>query len=186
VTPYADLAPPPPPRRPRETNPIVLLLILIGIGAALAFGGLVAFGIYQGVKQAGEETVVTPAPSASGPHRKARLPPVERAVPHHTLAILDGCTDDDVRLLATGIDGAISVGAPLYNEGNFSGCYHMYEGTAADVERKLSGGCVGAGSALEAGRKRAASLEDPSAQAWAMRDAFDGLLNVIAERESGH
>ena len=34
------------------------------------------------------------------------------------------------------------------------------------------------------GRTRAAKLDDPSAQAWAMRDAFDGLVKVI-ERELG-
>ena len=82
-------------------------------------------------------------------------------------------------VLADGIDGAISVGAPLYNSGDFAGCYHLYEGTAADIERKLSSACSGPTRALESGRTRAASLSGPSAQAWAMRDAFDGLLDVI-------
>jgi hypothetical protein len=35
---------------------------------------------------------------------------------------------------------------------------------------------------LADGRKRAARLADPSDQAWAMRDTFDGLLDVIRRR----
>jgi hypothetical protein len=112
------------------------------------------------------------------------LPPVTREVPHHRLSVLDGCSDKDVRTLVEGIEGAISVGAPLYNSGNFAGCYHLYSGTAADLERRLSSTCTGPVHALAAGRERAGSLDDSSRQAWAMRDAFDGLLDVVERREA--
>jgi serine protease Do len=167
-------------------NAIVLLLVLMGLGVVLAVGALVAFGVYSGVRQARESAASTTSAAPASPRRSAKLPSVERRVPHHPLTILDGCSQDDVRLLASGIDGAISIGAPLYNAGNFAGCYHMYEGTAADVERKLAESCVGPRRALEAGRTRAASLDEAGAQAWAMRDAFDGLVSVIEEREASH
>lgn len=153
----------------------------MGLGAFVAIGALFAVGVYRGVRRAQTNAVASAATASSVPRRGAKLPPVERKVPHHTAAILEGCSEDDVRAIATGIDGAISVGAPLYNGGNFAGCYHMYEGTAADIERKLPASCAGPKRALEAGRTRAASLGEPSAQAWAMRDAFDGLINLIEE-----
>ena len=169
------------PGPPRGTNPLILLLALAGLGALLVLAGAVAWGITRGVQRS-PEAVATPPSETAVP--RAKLPPVERRVPRHALSILDGCSDDDVHALASGIDGAISVGAPLYNAGNFAGCYHMYEGTAADVARKLGPGCAGPQRALEAGRTRAASLATPSAQAWAMRDAFDGLLDVIERRDA--
>jgi hypothetical protein len=153
----------------------------MGVGAILLGVGAVAWAISVGFKQARETASASAQPSADTP--QAQLPPVQRHVPHHALSVLDGCSSDDVRALASGIDGAIDVGAPLYNAGNFAGCYHMYEGTASDIERKLGETCVGPLQALEAGRARAATLATPSAQAWAMRDAFDGLIDVIARSE---
>ncbi len=173
---------PPEPRRPGGTNAVVILFALVGVGALLVVGGLVAWGVAQGIQQTREAAVASAAPSVTG--TKPKLPPVERHVPKHPLSILDGCSEDDVRAVATGIASAIDVGAPLYNAGNFAGCYHMYEGTAADVGRKLGDRCPGPARALEAGRERAASLETPSAQAWAMRDAFDGLIDVISRHEA--
>lgn len=180
MAPSFNPAPPPPPRSPGSTNLVILLLAFVGLGVLLVIGGALAWGISRGFERSREAAV---ASSASAPTPTGKLPPVERRVPHHALSILEGCSADDVRLLASGIDGAIDVGAPLYNAGNFAGCYHMYEGTAADLERKLGGTCTGPQRALEAGRVRAASLATPSAQAWAMRDTFDGLVDVIARSE---
>jgi hypothetical protein len=180
VTPY-DPAPPPPPKT--ANNPFILLAVLVAIGAFLCLGTLFAWAVYRGYTRAMAEGAASPSGSARSP--KAKLPTAERHVPHHTIAILAGCSDDDLRVLVSGIDGAIDVGAPLYNSGNFAGCYHLYEGAAADVERKLGGSCAGPVQALEAGRTRAASLTGASAQAWAMRDAFDGLLDVVARRRNG-
>jgi hypothetical protein len=155
---------------------MILLLVFVGIGALVFVFGIIGFVAYRASRTARSSAI---APVSTTPGRTAALPPVSRHVPHHPASILDGCSHDDVSAVADGIDGAISVGAPLYNSGNFAGCYHLYEGTAADIERKLSTSCVGPGRALETGRTRAASLGDPSAQAWAMRDAFDGLVEVI-------
>jgi hypothetical protein len=182
VAPFPNpAAPPPSPSPSGGTSPFLLLVALVGLGALLAIAGAVVWAVSRGVGGAGEAAVASASPSA--PVSRGKLPPVERHVPHHALSILDGCTDDDVRALASGIDGAIAVGAPLYNAGNFGACYHMYEGTAADVARKLGEPCAGPRRALDAGRARAASLDAPSAQAWAMRDAFDGLVDVIERRE---
>jgi serine protease Do len=177
VAPYFD--PPPPPSPPRGgTNPFILLLALMGLGAFLLLGGVAAFLIIRGFDRARE--VAAGGESASATSPPAKLPSMERHVPHHAVSLLEGCSEDEVRTVATGIDSAIDVGAPLYNAGNFAGCFHMYEGTAADLERKLGPTCVGPARALAAGRTRAASLATPSAQAWAMRDAFDGLMDVIS------
>lgn len=112
------------------------------------------------------------------------LPSIKRNVPKHPDRLLKGCGEGDLRLLAAMIGEAIDTGAPLYNGGNFAGCYHVYEGAAADAERRLGAGCGGPKRALAAGRAKAAKLSDPAAQAWAMRDAFDGLM-VVIERKLG-
>ncbi len=179
MTPYAQPPPHPPPHKPTGGGSIVILFVLIGLGAVLSLGGVLAWLVFRGLAGAHVATVPSGS-SASG----TALPPVTRRVPKHGLSILDGCGEDDLRALVQGIDGAISVGAPLYNSGNFAGCYHLYEGTAADLERRLPARCAGPVRALDAGRARAASLDDPSGQAWAMRDAFDGLLDVVERRGS--
>jgi serine protease Do len=110
------------------------------------------------------------------------LPSVERAVPRHALAVLRGCGERDLLLLAKMMDGAIQVASPLYNQGDFASCYHLYEGAALDIERRLGTSCKGPRHALSEGRRKAAALDDPAAQAWAMRDAFDGLIDVILRK----
>jgi serine protease Do len=114
-----------------------------------------------------------------------RLPTVPRAVPTHELKLLSGCSDGDLALAVRVLQAAIDVGAPLYNQGNFAACYHIYEGAALDLERKLPVQCRGPKRALGDGRTRAARLDDPSAQAWALRDAFDGLFDVIERKVAG-
>lgn len=107
---------------------------------------------------------------------------VERRVPHHALTVLKGCSAESHVAIARSLAAAIEVGAPLYNGGDFAACYHVYEGAALDLTRRLPKSCTGPKRALSRGRERAAKLAEPSAQAWAMRDAFDGLLEVIARR----
>jgi hypothetical protein len=111
------------------------------------------------------------------------LPSVGRHVPHHALAMLDGCTQDDMNEVLRSVGDAIDVGAPLYNKGNVAGCYHMYEGAAVDLERQLPVACSGPITALRSGRTRAATAASPALSAWAMRDTFDGLVDVIERRE---
>jgi serine protease Do len=153
----------------------------MGLGAVLCFTALIGWGVYQGytgtLKAA---AAVSASASAATGRSTVKLPSAQRHVPHHAVSLLRGCTDADLGALTGGIDGAIEIGAPLYNAGNFAGCYHMYEGTASDLERKIGASCPGAARALAAGRTHAASMTSASDQAWAMRDAFDGLIDVVA------
>ena len=113
-----------------------------------------------------------------------RMP--ERHVPHHPTSALKGCSAGDQALIAKTLQEAIEVGAPLYNEGKLAACYHIYEGAAEDLTRRLPASCGGPKSALAEGRKRAAKLNDAGAQAWAMRDSFDGLLELLQRANSSH
>jgi hypothetical protein len=106
-------------------------------------------------------------------------PQANRQVPKHALSLLQGCRPDSIGLIVQSIQSAINVGASLYNEGEYASCYHVYEGAALDLERKLGPQCKKAARALAAGRKRAATLREAHEQAWALRDAFDGLLEVV-------
>lgn len=170
-----------PPQRPSQTNGntgIVWVLVFAGLGFVILLGGLFTWGIARGIASQRSSR-----PSGST-QPKVALPPVARHVPKHALSLVDGCSPSDLQALGDGIDEAISIGAPLYNAGNFAGCYHVYEGTAADLEHRLPATCAGPSRALAAGRARAASLDEPSDQAWAMRDAFDGLLDVLERSAS--
>jgi hypothetical protein len=104
---------------------------------------------------------------------------VERHVPHHPVALLQGCTLPTKILIAKSLSEAIDLGAPLYNDGKVAACYHIYDGAAADLGRRLPATCQGPKRALTDGQQRAAKLSDPSSQAWAMRDTFDGLLELL-------
>jgi serine protease Do len=101
------------------------------------------------------------------------------SVPTFAPHLLDGCTAPSVAVLLRGIGDAIDVGAPLYNEGNPLACYHVYEGAASDLQRQLGATCPKAARTLADGRKHAAVLTSPAERAWALRDLFDGLLDVI-------
>jgi serine protease Do len=153
---------------PKSGMPTVFkVFIVLGALMFVFMAAAFAVGIVMGFRRASQ------APSRTG-----ALPPVERHVPEHEASLLDGCSSADVDAIVGDIGSAIDVGAPLYNAGDFAGCYHMYDGTASDLERKLSATCAGPKKALAAGQARASTLRTPSAQAWAMRDAFDGLLDV--------
>lgn len=106
-------------------------------------------------------------------------PRVKRQIPKHALSVLDGCKPDSIALMLESLQTAINVGAPLYNDGDYASCYHVYEGAALDLERKLGPSCKKASRALAAGRKKASTLRESHEQAWALRDAFDGLLDVV-------
>jgi serine protease Do len=115
--------------------------------------------------------------------REANLPKVRRSVPHHPVALLDGCPQDAQRLVVKMIGEAIETGAPLYNAHKPDACYHVYDGAASDLVRRLPAGCKGPAKALSDAQRHAAQMSDPVPQAWAMRDAFDGLLDVIARKQ---
>jgi hypothetical protein len=115
--------------------------------------------------------------------RAESAPKVRRSVPRFPVALLSGCTQDAERLVVKMIGDAIEAGAPLYNAGKADACYHVYDGAASDLTRKLPLACKGPSRALSDAQKHAASLADPGASAWAMRDVFDGLLDLIVRRQ---
>jgi serine protease Do len=103
----------------------------------------------------------------------------QRNVPHHALALLEGCSSDNLKYIANAIVGAINVGAPLYNQGNIEACYRVYEGAILDITRQAPA-CAGPNRALSVGLKEAAGRANYTAKAWALRDAFDGVLDVLS------
>ncbi|WP_020470228.1 hypothetical protein [Zavarzinella formosa] len=82
---------------------------------------------------------------------------------------------DPLDVIRTMIASAISLGAPVYNTGDYRGCYEIYAATArmlnhivdgAEEERELLRGALEL-TALEV---------DVNEQAWVMRRAFDTIL----------
>jgi hypothetical protein len=110
--------------------------------------------------------------SARPARKRVPLPP----------SVLDGCNLDAQKLVFRMLSDAIDAGAPLFNAGKPDACYHVYDGTAADVARKLPATCHGPARALGDAQRRAAAMADPSAQAWALRDTFDALLDAIEKK----
>jgi hypothetical protein len=82
-----------------------------------------------------------------------------------------------LKVIVGAISQAINVGAPLYNQGNFEACYRIYEGAALEVQQTVQQ-CEGPKQALVVGIDSAKKLSGWSDKAWAMRDAFDGVLAV--------
>ena len=108
---------------------------------------------------------------------------VTRNIPRHELSLLAGCSDTSLRTIAARIEAAISVGAPAYNEGNHEGCYRAYAAAAVAIDHELKD-CAQPRDALLAGVRKADKLVSFDDKAWAMRDAFDGVLDVIARRDA--
>jgi hypothetical protein len=104
---------------------------------------------------------------------------IRRQVPTHAISVLDGCSLQDIQDVVSSIAQAIEVGAPLYNKKTKQGyeaCYRVYEGTALRYEHDAA--CKGVRSAFGDGLLRASSMQTYKEKAWAMRDTFDGLINV--------
>jgi S1-C subfamily serine protease len=100
---------------------------------------------------------------------------------HYEAAVLDDCAMDQMQLVYDGINDAIKIGAPLYNDGQIEACYRVYEGAALAFEQKLQG-CVKLKAALADGRTKAAAEPDWNKRAWAMRHMFDGLQAAMVRK----
>lgn len=175
--------PPYPPQNPGPQAPqargvpvivwVCVAATVLVIGLALTF----AIGIAVGAR-AGAHASPGAEPSL-GSRTAPALPAPQRDVPTHDVAILDGCSSADLDLIERRIGQAIELGAPTYNSGDFQGCFSTYERTARDLESRLPSSCKGPTAALAKGRAKAATQIRASDKAWAMRDAFDGMLDVI-------
>jgi hypothetical protein len=102
--------------------------------------------------------------------------PIVRSIPVHEVKLLDGCSKEALIEAADAISRAIQLGAPLYNDGNFDACFMVYEGVS--IKFAGSSACPGVRTALADGLERAKTLPSAKAKAWALRDAFDGLIDV--------
>ena len=100
-----------------------------------------------------------------------------RNIPHFPPSILSDCPAPQLQTIVGAISRAISIGAPLYNQGNFEACYRIYEGAALEVQQTVQQ-CQGPKQALIQGIDHAKTRPGWSDKAWAMRDTFDGLLAV--------
>jgi hypothetical protein len=107
-----------------------------------------------------------------------------RRVPMHELTVFDGCNSDNVGEVVRQIGEAIDNGAPLYNEGKHEACYRIYEGTAVKFEHDAP--CAGVRGAFGDGLLRASGLTTYKEKAWAMRDTFDGLIDVARRWADRH
>ncbi len=105
---------------------------------------------------------------------------IVRDVPKHDVSILSNCSKEQVLKVFNGINRAIELGAPLYNDGDHQACFNIYQQTAEHFEKdpKL---CKGLRDSFGAGLLRAETESDATRKAWAMRDTFDGILAVIVE-----
>jgi hypothetical protein len=109
-------------------------------------------------------------------HRPRRSP--ARQIPQHPLSLLEGSNIAGLEATTRAIATAIQQGAPAYNEGDVEKCYRVYRQVARQLIDARTD-CPGVQTALRDGLERAGTLVDVDHQAWAMRDAFDGLLSVI-------
>jgi len=105
-------------------------------------------------------------------------------VPIHETTAFKDCTDEQMASVAAGISKAIEVGAPVYNRGEHEACFVIYR-SAAEGFVKDSAMCGGVKEAFSVGLKRSETESDFTKKAWAMRDAFDGLLIVIGKKSAG-
>jgi hypothetical protein len=113
-------------------------------------------------------------------------PPITRNVPVFPGRFLEGCSAADLETIERVLSATIGKGAPLYNDGDVAGCADAYDQGARDLEEALPPSCSGPTHALAESRAAASKLELPNGRAWALRDAFDGLIEVLdRSRSSG-
>ena len=104
---------------------------------------------------------------------------ITRKIPDHPITIWNGCNEKEMEDVLRSIGDAIAIGAPLYNRNTQEGyeaCFRVYEGTSLKYEKDAP--CKGVRTAFGDGLLRAQSLGSFKEKAWAMRDTFDGLIDV--------
>ena len=106
-------------------------------------------------------------------------------VPCHETTVLDGCTPDQVAGVYLSIQQAIEIGAKAYNAGHHEACFNIYRDVAAKAEADKAM-CKGIRDAFDVGLRKAETRGNFKDKAWDMRDAFDGLLNVIERKATAN
>lgn len=126
--------------------------------------------------------VVVPTTAVASAAASPTARPIVRDVASYEVSFLEGCTDAELVLADTAIRGAIKRGVALFNKGDTAGCFDVYRATALEVRDSLPDTCSGPRAALAQGIARAERLATPGEKAYAIRDAFDGLLDVVTRR----
>jgi hypothetical protein len=108
-------------------------------------------------------------------------PRITRNVPQHPDSLLEDCGKDDIENVAVTIVDAIESGAPLYNSGNTEACYRIYAGAVNDIDRRVNQ-CQRVKKALREGLTNSGKSTDWVVKSWAVRDSFDGVLQVIRRK----
>lgn len=107
--------------------------------------------------------------------------PIVRKVPQHELAVLQGCSKEQLASVARAILEAIDKGAPIYNAKEHEACFVIYRKVSTSIEGDDTL-CKGVRDAFGDGLLRAKSMDSFTEKAWALRDTFDGMLDVIGRR----
>jgi serine protease Do len=105
-------------------------------------------------------------------------PRIARQVPQHDLSLVAGCPVASLAEAVALVQRTIALGAPLYNQGDHEACARAYADTAQALATRSA--CPGLRGAFADGLTRSAALASFTEQAWALRDTFDGVLDVIA------
>ncbi|MEP6584384.1 MAG: hypothetical protein ABJA90_08950 [Ginsengibacter sp.] len=74
------------------------------------------------------------------------------------------------------ITEAISLGAPIYNEGLHMACYRIYEWASYKILYEYSKPCIQAGDILQTALDKSHGDFSDTEKAWIMRQAFDKIL----------
>jgi len=197
---------PPPPLPPGEAAArsfgvvgFVLVFSSMMMGAGFLLVVLVVGQMRPGQAMPGPEAVVPesvqltrePVPAPAGdldPSPRSSVdspaPPALRNVPTHPARFLEGCSAGDLDALEESLSVSIGRGAPLFNDGDVTGCADEYERAATKLEGLIPASCLGPRRALSEGKATATQLGEPNARAWALRDAFDGIIEVIERSRS--
>jgi serine protease Do len=97
--------------------------------------------------------------------------------------VLNDCGRDQIASIVGDLTSAIARTAPLYAQGDVETCYWIYEGVISEIDRRVAG-CPAAKQALQAGLQDADRRGSWHEKAWALRDAFDGMVGAILRRQA--
>ncbi len=103
------------------------------------------------------------------------------SAPCHEVGALAECTPEQVAGVYKAIQEAIQLGAPAYDKGHHEACFNIYRDVAARFEGDKHM-CKFVRDAFGQGLLTAETRSDFKDKAWDLRDAFDGILDVIRRK----